>query len=87
MNHFKDEVLKTEVNRLYVWTNKTYDNFYETSIYDASGIHAIDKYENETDAIIGHLRWCSIADKLKVVIKLGFGSTKDKLIHIQRFAV
>jgi hypothetical protein len=86
MNQFTDEILKTEVNKLYVWTNKTYDNIYETSIYDAGGIHPVERYKTETDAIIGHLRWCSIADRLKIVIHLGYNTIKDKLINIQRFA-
>lgn len=63
------------------------DEGYETALLDKNGVHPVERYENKSDAEIGHKKWVSKSKRIKTVIKLGgFGGLVDnKRIVLKRY--
>ncbi len=57
-----------------VSTADTSDMGFETALLDQNGVHPVERYENEEDAKLGHVKWVEFAKKgkEKPVIKLGY---------------
>lgn len=73
-------------NGIIVSTVYTSDEGYESALIDKNGVHPVERYSSQAEAILGHKKWVKFAGEGvgKTIIKLGWsGMNMDEEIILE----
>lgn len=67
-------------------TAHTGDHGFETALLTASAVHPVERYPDREAAVLGHARWCRLAETVVEVTQLGLPEVgiEEKVVRVVR---